>query len=99
MALTIKSHKTAIRRYDLSRPLKAAIQDSILKKNYTVFDYGCGHGDDLQILQSMKFESSGWDPTHRPSAIQTKADVVNLGYVINVIENQNERKEVLAQAY
>mgnify|MGYP006448276655 FL=1 len=93
MALTIKSHKTAIRRYDLSRPLKTAIQDRILNDEYTVFDYGCGRGDDIEILQSMKFECNGWDPTHRPNIKQTKADIVNLGFVVNVIEDQDERKD------
>jgi DNA phosphorothioation-associated putative methyltransferase len=99
MALTIKSHKTAIRRYDLSRPLKTAIQDRILNDEYTVFDYGCGRGDDIEVLQIMKFQCSGWDPTHRPNTEQTKADIVNLGFVVNVIEDQDERKDALVQAY
>ena len=99
MSITIKSHKTAIRRYELSRPLKTAIQDRILNEEHTVFDYGCGYGDDLQILQTMQFQCSGWDPTHRSKSKQKNADIVNLGYVINVIEDQNERKDALAQAY
>ena len=65
----------------------------------TVFDYGCGHGDDLRFFRSRKIRASGWDPVHRPGEPIEQADVVNLGYVLNVIENARERAEALQRAY
>ncbi len=47
----------------------------------------------------MGFESAGWDPVHRPHETLRAAPVVNLGYVVNVIENPAERREVLRSAW
>jgi DNA phosphorothioation-associated putative methyltransferase len=41
----------------------------------------------------------GWDPTFRPDQPRKEADVVNLGYVINVIEDPVERQDTLRQAW
>jgi len=42
---------------------------------------------------------AGWDPAYRPEAPRVEADVVNLGYVLNVIEDQGERSAALRQAW
>ena len=42
---------------------------------------------------------SGWDPAHRPDGERAEADVVNLGYVINVIEDTAERATTLRSAW
>ena len=42
---------------------------------------------------------AGWDPFYQPDNDRRPADVVNLGYVINVIENPGERREALIQAW
>jgi DNA phosphorothioation-associated putative methyltransferase len=47
----------------------------------------------------MGFAAGGWDPVHRPHASIEPAPVVNLGYVINVIENPRERLETLQRAW
>jgi DNA phosphorothioation-associated putative methyltransferase len=95
----IPRHKTAIHRGDLSRPVKAAMSDGLLVADMTIFDYGCGHGQDIQILASQGIECDGWDPVFRPDIEQRPADVVNLGFVLNVIEEINERTETLKQAW
>lgn len=41
----------------------------------------------------------GWDPVHRPQGQRKGADVVNLSYVINVIEDPAERSHVLREAW
>jgi len=64
-----------------------------------VFDYGCGHGDDLLNLRKLGIECEGWDPAHRPRTERMPAEVVNLGYVINVIEEPAERVSVLREAW
>ena len=92
-------HKTAISRGDLSRPIKLALADGLVRPEIPLFDYGCGRGDDLRQLQAMGYHASGWDPTHRPKDPIRPSPVVNLGYVINVIENPTERKKTLERAW
>ena len=98
-AADVARHKTAIGRATLSRPIKLALMDGIVAEETRLFDYGCGRGDDLRILAAMGFEAGGWDPVHRPDASIEPAPVVNLGYVINVIENPRERLETLQRAW
>ena len=64
-----------------------------------MFDYGCGRGDDLRLLRAMDIRADGWDPVHRHRASRRPADIVNLGFVLNVIEDSGERKETLRAAY
>ena len=91
--------RTAISRTDLSRPLKCAIADRLIGTDTSVFDYGCGRGDDLRHLIAMGYKASGWDPVHWPDNERSRAEIVNLGYVVNVIEDFNERCDVLGQAW
>jgi len=95
----IPRHKTAIRRGNLSRPLKAALQDGLIGPTVTVFDYGCGHGHDMAILTAQSVACGGWDPAFRPQTPKHPADIVNLGFVLNVIEDIDERASALRQAW
>lgn len=65
----------------------------------TFLDYGCGQGDDVERLQGMGYTVSAWDPVHRPDGGKSPAEVVNLGFVLNVIEDPLERMEVLQEAF
>jgi len=69
------------------------------RREFSVFDYGCGKGDDIRNLTANAIPVSGWD--HTMQRIQTKqpADIVNLGFVINVIESYQERLDALLGAY
>src|ERR1043165_7949736 len=98
-SIPIARHRTALTRHELSRPLRLAIDDGLLDSGCTAFDYGCGRGGDVQHLRSRGIECTGWDPNYSPDEERTPADVVNLGYVINVIENPNERASALKQAW
>lgn len=95
----VPRHKTAIARAELSRPLRTAIADGLMSSEKSVFDYGCGLGDDVRLLEATGFDVAGWDPVHRPNTGLRKAKIVNLGYVINVIEKPLERQEVLRKAW
>jgi DNA phosphorothioation-associated putative methyltransferase len=97
--MEIPRHKTAIRRGDFSRPVKSALHDGLIVPTSSVFDYGCGHGQDLELLASQGIACDGWDPAFRPDARKQAADVVNLGFVLNVIENADERASALRQAW
>lgn len=98
-SLPIPRHKTAIRRGDFSRPVKCALRDCLINPSVSVFDYGCGRGEDLELLAADGISCSGWDPVYRPEAVRSPADVVNLGYVINVVEDPKERASTLRSAW
>ena len=71
----------------------------MLKPGMTFFDYGCGQGSDVRGLQSLGHQAEGWDPVHRADVAKREADMVNLGYVLNVIEDAAERVEALVDAH
>jgi DNA phosphorothioation-associated putative methyltransferase len=95
----VARHRTAIKRSDLSRPIRVARNDGLVSREVSVFDYGCGHGDDVRLLKSLGINSQGWDPVYRPTAERVRSDVVNLGYVINVIESTEERAASIREAW
>jgi DNA phosphorothioation-associated putative methyltransferase len=95
----IARHKTAIRRPSFSLPIKCLLRDSLLDESKSLFDYGCGHGVDLRLLSDLNVEADGWDPAFRPQSKKRQADVVNIGYVINVIEDPSERRLALLNAW
>jgi DNA phosphorothioation-associated putative methyltransferase len=92
-------HLTALSRSFLSAPVQALLRHELLNDTRTFFDYGCGKGDDLSGLRSLGITAEGWDPHFRPDDPRRPADVVNLGFVINVIESIDERIEALQRAY
>ena len=96
---TAGPHKTAIHRWSLSRPVALALEEGMLSTKTTFFDYGCGRGGDLRRLHKMGVSVSGWDPAFFPDEHRTPADVVNLGYVVNVIEDPEERAVALCAAW
>ena len=97
--MLIERHRTAISRRELSRPFKLALDDRLLSKADIVLDYGCGRGDDLRNLRLAGYNCQGWDPNYFPDGTRSVADVVNIGYVVNVIENQDERRAALKEAW
>jgi DNA phosphorothioation-associated putative methyltransferase len=97
--IKIDRHKAAIHRPDLSKPVRLALEAGLFIEGSTFFDYGCGHGEDIQRIGDRGFTSTGWDPYYRLTSDHITADIVNLGYVINVIESQIERREALIKAW
>ncbi len=95
----IHRHRAAIVRTDLSKPVRSALEAGLFTQGCTFFDYGCGQGNDLKLISQQGFVSEGWDPYYRPNAPRIPADIVNLGYVINVIEDPAERREALRNAW
>lgn len=95
----IDRHKTAIVRNSLSAPIKTLAKNSYLDGNYSIFDYGCGLQDDLRKLQTYGIDALGWDPNFCPDNDKIVSDIVNLGFVLNVIENQDERLDALLDAW
>jgi DNA phosphorothioation-associated putative methyltransferase len=93
------SGRTAMARTALSRPVALALNDGLIPFGSSFFDYGCGRGGDIQRLKLLGYEATGWDPAHFVDGQFESSDVVNLGYVANVIENPEERGEALRRAW
>lgn len=95
----IPRHRTALTRTALSKPIRQAIADGVITPDATIFDYGCGKGSDVKRLRANGRSASGWDPKHAPDRALTPAQIVNLGYVVNVIERAAERRDALLRAW
>ena len=95
----VERHKAAIRRVEYSLPIKCLQRDGLLTTERSLFDYGCGHGDDLAGLKADGIECQGFDPAFRPNSPKIALPVVNLGFVLNVIEDVDERAETLRDAW
>ena len=95
----VERHLTAIDRDKLSAPMQALARHNYLDGNYSVFDYGCGKGDDGRELEAHGLDVGFWDPVYHPDGTKRRAEIVNLGYVINVIEDCKERDRVLRDAF
>lgn len=98
--VSVERHKTAIARDQLSTPMQMLARHGFLDGEHSILDYGCGRGDDIAILQQAKMPARGWDPHYVPHTdLSEPADIVNLGFVINVIEDPAERVDTLKKAF
>ncbi|MEG3894289.1 MULTISPECIES: DNA phosphorothioation-associated putative methyltransferase [unclassified Microcoleus] len=95
----IERHKAAMVRNSLSKPLRLVLEADLFLDGATFFDYGCGYGGDVKCITEEGYAISGWDPYYQPDTPRTCADIVNIGYVINVIESLAERREALLNAW
>ena len=100
-ALEVFRHRTALKRKKLSSCMGALVDSSLVTNKCEIFDYGCGRGDDVSILAQNNFEKvSGWDPYFaKDNAIPKKSEFVSLSFVLNVIEDADERHSVLKKAF
>lgn len=91
----MNSHKTAIHRgHKLSAPMRYLWEHDLLSLD--MLDYGCGHGDDAGNLNGdFGFRCSVYDPYYQPVEIENWFKVVTCIYVLNVIEYESERREVI----
>ena len=97
--IVVARHKTALARYQLSQPTQLLIRHGVLSSDVSFFDYGCGQGDDVETLIAGGIQASGWDPHFAPKNPKKQADIVNIGFVLNVIEDPDERREALNGAW
>lgn len=99
MSGSIDRQRTALQRRELSSPMQHLLALGFLDGSHSVFDYGCGQGDDVRLLAAMGLDAAGWDPAFRPDEPRIPADIVNIGFVINVIEDADERRQALENAF
>lgn len=95
----VQRHLTALSRTGLSAPVQLLLRHGLLTESTSFFDYGCGKGDDIQALQAAGIAAAGWDPHFAPASPISRAEVVNLGFVVNVIEDPAERIEAISKAF
>ena len=98
-AVVVSREKTAMARTGLSQPVGLMVRYGMLGKDSELFDYGCGRGDDVSTLLANGYAAFGWDPRFCPNGERRRADVVNLGFVINVSEDPHEREETVRSAW
>lgn len=97
--MQILRHRTALLRRRFSGPVQLLLDDGLLTTGTSFFDYGCGYGEDIKFLKKMQFNAAGWDPHYAPENQKKSAQIVNLGYILNVIENPEERAQTLKAAF
>jgi len=97
--ISIARHKAAIARKSLSRPVRLALEANLFTPETTFFDYGCGQGEDIRRITAQGYQSWGWDPYYSPTQPLINSDIVNLGYILNVIEDLYERRQALLRAW
>lgn len=95
----VQRHLTAMSRNALSAPVQLLLRHGLISTDTTFFDYGCGRGGDIAELSANGFSASGWDPHYAVDQPIFEADVVNLGFVVNVIEDPAERVDALHKAF
>tara|TARA_B100000315_G_scaffold183244_1_gene172151 strand:- start:7178 stop:8548 length:1371 start_codon:yes stop_codon:yes gene_type:complete len=75
------------------------MESELINPDSTLLDFGCGKGDDVRFLKKFGVKCVGWDPFYFPDIKTKPSDVVNLGFVINVIEDPSERIEAINKAW
>ncbi len=95
----IHRHLTALSRSALSAPMQLMISNGLITQSIELFDYGCGRGDDIRGLTEIGLKCQGWDPHFANENQIVPADIINLGFVINVIEDPAERVEAIERAF
>ena len=95
----VRRYRTAIVRDRLSAPMQALARHGLLISERKVLDYGCGQGDDVRALQAGGIPVTGWDPHYASDVPLEPADIVNLGFVLNVIEEPRERLQAVRRAF
>lgn len=95
----VSRHLTALVRYGFSAPIQSLARYGFLDGSLSLFDYGCGRGDDVRGLIENGVMASGWDPYYAANNPVQAASIVNLGFVINVIEDFDERIDALTRAW
>lgn len=88
----MNSHKTAISRTRLSKPMSLFEEYGLLLGN--VLDYGCGKGTDVEFLGI-----EGYDPFYFPELPRKLYDTVTMNYVINTITTHVNRMNAIREAW
>ena len=96
----MKRHLTAMTRTKLSKPARLALEQGLIQAGDKLLDYGCGKGSDVASLVQKGIDAVGFDPYFFPTTDRSGIwDVVMLNYVLNVIEDIEERGQTLKRVW
>lgn len=89
--------KTALKRNKLSKPMRILKERSLLNGN--IIDFGCGNGDDVNILKTENCKIEGYDKFNSnfkyDYLLELQYDVVTCNYVFNTIPELDTHEETL----
>lgn len=96
------SGKTAMHRSEPSLPATILVQRKMVRGR--LFDWGCGHGTDLEFFRKSGIETEGWDPNHKPERLPQSYPSgtfawVHCGYVLNTLPDPADRVKVLSEIH
>lgn len=86
--IVTKAYKTAIKRKDVSAPMRQLATDGLIINR--ALDYGCGWGCDAET-----YGMESYDPHYQPIMPMGLFKTITCNYVLNVIESNIERLKVL----
>lgn len=105
--VTVAPGATAITRRQASVPARFIVALLRPPVGATILEYGAGRGKDVQWYDSLGYEVYGYDPYQKASkwvsptrpAPGNQYDMVMVPYVLNVIEDREERLATLQDAW
>lgn len=98
----LMSGETAPNRRGPSVPARILVENNLIIG--PIFDWGCGHGVDVEYFRQNGIEAYGWDPIHNQ---ENKPELfpkgyfgfVNCAFVLNTLPDMEQRKEVIKDIY
>ncbi|HCQ31536.1 TPA: hypothetical protein DIU27_04110 [Candidatus Collierbacteria bacterium] len=96
------SGETAPFRYQPSFPARFLVENGLIEGR--VFDWGCGHGYDVEYFIKNGIEAVGWDPVHCPENPpeiypQGFLNWIHCAFVLNTLPEAKQRIKILAQIH
>ncbi|KKT73897.1 MAG: hypothetical protein UW69_C0054G0002 [Microgenomates group bacterium GW2011_GWA2_44_7] len=98
----VMSGKTAMHRSEPSLPAKILVERKIV--NGRLFDWGCGHGADLDYFLRSGIKAEGWDPNHKPDKPPQSYPPglfrwVHCSFVLNTLPDPGDRTKILEEIF
>lgn len=88
------SKYTAKKRDKPSLPLRILITKKLISEK--VLDFGCGHGKDVDFLQSEQINATGYDPFFFPNYPEKKFDTIICFYVLNILLPEEQAHVIMS---
>jgi len=87
------SHLTVKERIKMSLPTKVLIERKKLKGR--ILDFGCGLGKDIDLLNNMGYDITGYDPYYFSEFPEGKFDTIYSNYVLNVLLQEEQAHVIM----
>jgi diadenosine tetraphosphate (Ap4A) HIT family hydrolase len=91
------SHLTAIDRVKLSSPVQFLLDRDLLTGR--ILDFGCGMGNDVNLLHQQGLDITGYDPYYAPTYPVGKFETIVCCYVLNVLMLEEQADVLMSVAH